>query len=83
MSQKKKVGNQPFNYGKMSDFNPVFGGVRIARFLVLCVVACRFTLCYLSFFDLRLQKMEIFSVHKSTVHPQIQFIFEINQIICT
>jgi hypothetical protein len=35
MSQKKKVGNQPFNYGKMSDFNPVFGGIRIARFLVL------------------------------------------------
>ena len=67
----------------MSDFNPVFGGVRIARFLVLCVVACRFTLCFLSFFDLRLQKMEIFSVHKSTVHPQIQFIFEINQIKCT
>jgi hypothetical protein len=65
--QNKKY--QPFNYGKMSDFNPVFGGVRIARFLVLCVVACRFILCCSSFFDLRLQKIEIFSVHKSTVHP--------------
>jgi hypothetical protein len=47
----------------MSDFNPVFGGIRIARFLVLCVVACRFILCCWSFFDLRLQKIEILVIN--------------------